>query len=93
MKAYLIAATMCIAMPAFAQGTDKAAPNAPSAAAATTAAGVPTGPATSQGSADHKGDSAGNTGQSTGPGTNPDHKAIAEQKKAHPEGSGQSTPQ
>ena len=93
MKAYLIAAAVCLAMPAYAQAPAKDSPASPSAATATTSAGEPTGPATSQGSADHKGDSAGNTGQSTGPGTHPNHKAIAKQKKAHPKGSSKTSPE
>jgi hypothetical protein len=55
--------------------------------------GEPTGPATSQGSADYKGDGAENTGQSTGPGTHPNKQAIAKQKKAHPDGSRDTSPQ
>lgn len=93
MKAFLAAAALSIALPAFAQTQVKDLPKSPSAAAATTTAGAPTGPATSQGSADHKGDGDGNTGQSTGPGTHPDQQAVTKQEKAHPDGSSHTSPQ
>ena len=93
MRIYLIAAAICIAMPAFAQAPDKGTPTSTSAATVTTSAGEPTGPATSQGSADHKGDGDGDTGQSTGPGAHPDKKAVAKQEKAHPKGSSHTSPE
>jgi hypothetical protein len=95
LKSYLIAAAICIAMPALAQTpTTGGSPNADSAAKATTSAGEPTGPATSKGSADHTGDSSGvPAGTSVGPGTHHKGKHVPKAAKDRATDSGKTSPE
>jgi hypothetical protein len=94
LKAYLIAAAICVALPAFAQAPATGSPNADSAAKATTSAGEPTGPSTSKGSADHTGDSSGMpAGESTGPGTHRRDKHVSKAQKDRAKDSGKTSPE
>jgi hypothetical protein len=93
-KAYLIAAAICVALPALAQAPATGSPDANSAAKATTSAGEPTGPATSKGSADHTGDgSSMPAGESTGPGTHHKGKHVSKAQKDRAKDSGKTSPE